>query len=50
MTHHSEIATSSSVMVRYDYATALPAPLGEAFVAAIERHEGIGLKSEAAPA
>ncbi len=34
------VATSESVMVRYDYASELPTPLGPAFVAAIERYEG----------
>jgi acyl-CoA thioester hydrolase len=34
------VATSDSVMVRYDYATERPAPLSEAVVAAIETFEG----------
>ena len=34
------VATSESVMVRYDYASVRPTPLGPAFVAAIERYEG----------
>jgi acyl-CoA thioester hydrolase len=34
------VATSESVMVRYDYASERPTPLGPAFVAAIERYEG----------
>ncbi|MGH2475013.1 MAG: acyl-CoA thioesterase [Candidatus Limnocylindrales bacterium] len=38
------VATSDSVMVRYDYATDRPAPLGGAFVAAIETFEGHGLR------
>ncbi len=38
------VATSESVMVRYDYATERPAPLSDAFVAAIERFEGAGLR------
>ncbi len=38
------VATSDSVMVRYDYATDRPAPLGESFVAAIESFEGRGLR------
>jgi acyl-CoA thioester hydrolase len=37
------VATSESVMVRYDYATERPTPLGPAFVAAIERYEGRAL-------
>ncbi len=38
------VATSESVMVRYDYATERPAPLGASFVAAIEGFEGAGLR------
>ncbi|MEP6640155.1 MAG: thioesterase family protein, partial [Chloroflexota bacterium] len=38
------VATSESVMVRYDYATERPIPLGPAFVAAIERFEGTSLR------
>ena len=38
------VATSASVMVRYDYATDRPTPLGAAFVAAIERFEGTSLR------
>jgi acyl-CoA thioester hydrolase len=34
------VATSESVMVRYDYASERPTPLGPAFAAAIERFEG----------
>jgi acyl-CoA thioester hydrolase len=34
------VATSESVMVRYDYATERPTALGPAFVAAIEGYEG----------
>ena len=34
------VATSESVMVRYDYASERPTPLGPAFVAAIEAFEG----------
>ena len=34
------VATSESVMVRYDYASERPTPLGPAFVAAIEGFEG----------
>ena len=34
------VATSESVMVRYDYASERPTRLGPAFVAAIERYEG----------
>ena len=34
------VATSKSVMVRYDYASERPTPLGPAFVAAIEGYEG----------
>jgi len=37
------VATSESVMVRYDYATERPTPLGAAFVAAIEAFEGTAL-------
>ena len=37
------VATSDSVMVRYDYATERPAPLTPVFVAAIEQFEGVGL-------
>jgi acyl-CoA thioester hydrolase len=37
------VATSESVMVRYDYASERPTPLGPAFVAAIERFEGRAL-------
>lgn len=38
------VATSDSVMVRYDYATERPAPLTEAVVAAIEGFEGRPLR------
>jgi acyl-CoA thioester hydrolase len=38
------VATSESVMVRYDYATERPTPLGAAFVATIERFEGTSLR------
>jgi acyl-CoA thioester hydrolase len=38
------VATSESVMVRYDYATERPTPLGAAFVAAIEAFEGTPLR------
>jgi acyl-CoA thioester hydrolase len=38
------VATSDSVMVRYDYATERPAPLTAAFVAAIEGFEGVALR------
>jgi acyl-CoA thioester hydrolase len=38
------VATSDSVMVRYDYATDKPAPLSAAFVAAIESFEGVALR------
>jgi len=38
------VATSDSVMVRYDYATERPAPLSAAFVAAIESFEGAALR------
>ena len=38
------VATSDSVMVRYDYATERPAPLTAVFVAAIEAFEGVGLR------
>jgi acyl-CoA thioester hydrolase len=34
------VAVSESVMVRYDYTTERPTPLGPAFVAAIEAFEG----------
>lgn len=37
------VATSESVMVRYDYRTSRPAALGPRFVAAIRAHEGQGL-------
>ena len=37
------VATSESVMVRYDYASERPTPIGAAFVAAIERYEGRAL-------
>jgi acyl-CoA thioester hydrolase len=37
------VATSESVMVRYDYATERPTPLGAAFVATIEAFEGVPL-------
>jgi acyl-CoA thioester hydrolase len=36
------VATSDSVLVRYDYATGLPVALDERFVAAIEAFEGGG--------
>jgi acyl-CoA thioester hydrolase len=38
------VATSDSVMVRYDYRTDRPAPLGEPFVDAIEAFEGRALR------
>jgi acyl-CoA thioester hydrolase len=38
------VATSESVMVRYDYASERPTPLGAAFVAAIEAFEGNSLR------
>ena len=38
------VATSESVMVRYDYRVDRPAPLSDAFVAAIEAHEGRALR------
>ena len=38
------VATSESVMVRYDYATDRPTPLGAAFIAAIETFEGASLR------
>jgi acyl-CoA thioester hydrolase len=38
------VATSESVMVRYDYATQRPTPLGTTFVAAIEAFEGARLR------
>jgi acyl-CoA thioester hydrolase len=38
------VATSDSVMVRYDYATDKPAPLSAVFVAAIESFEGVALR------
>jgi acyl-CoA thioester hydrolase len=38
------VATSSSVMVRYDYAADRATPLGEAFVGAIESFEGTVLQ------
>jgi acyl-CoA thioester hydrolase len=38
------VATSESVMVRYDYRTDRPAPLSDAFVAAIETFEGRALR------
>ncbi|HUP55134.1 MAG TPA: thioesterase family protein [Methylomirabilota bacterium] len=37
------VATSESVMVRYDYASERPTPLGSAFIAAIEAFEGVSL-------
>ena len=37
------VATSESVMVRYDYASERPMPLGPPFVAAIEGYEGQSL-------
>jgi acyl-CoA thioester hydrolase len=37
------VATSESVMVRYDYASERPTPLGVDFVAAIEAFEGVPL-------
>jgi acyl-CoA thioester hydrolase len=40
------VATSESVMVRYDYATEKPTPLGPAFVAAIEAFEGTSLRRQ----
>ena len=39
------VALSDSVLVRYDYGTGRPVALGEAFVAAIEAHEGRTLRS-----
>jgi acyl-CoA thioester hydrolase len=38
------VATSDSVMVRYDYRTDRPTPLGDEFIAAIETFEGRGLR------
>jgi len=38
------VATSESVMVRYDYATERPTPLGAEFIAAIETFEGASLR------
>ena len=38
------VAVSESVMVRYDYRTERPAPLDDAFVAAIEAFEGRRLR------
>jgi acyl-CoA thioester hydrolase len=38
------VATSESVMVRYDYRTDRPAPLSDAFIAAIETFEGRSLR------
>jgi acyl-CoA thioester hydrolase len=38
------VATSESVMVRYDYETDRSAPLGETFIEAIETFEGRGLR------
>jgi acyl-CoA thioester hydrolase len=38
------VATSESVMVRYDYQTDRPAPLGATFVSAIEAYEGRSLR------
>jgi acyl-CoA thioester hydrolase len=38
------VATSESAMVRYDYATGRPAPLGDGFVGAIETWEGRSLR------
>jgi acyl-CoA thioester hydrolase len=40
------VATSESVMVRYDYATEKPTPLGPAFVAEIEAFEGASLRRQ----
>lgn len=37
------VATSESVMVRYDYRASRPAALGPRFVAALRAHEGQGL-------
>ena len=39
------VALSESVMVRYDYRADRPAPLSEAFIAAIEAFEGRSLRS-----
>ena len=39
------VAVSGSEMVRYDYTTERPTPLGPSFVAAIEAFEGRALKS-----
>jgi acyl-CoA thioester hydrolase len=38
------VAVSESILIRYDYATAAPVPLGEAFVAAIEALEERSLR------
>jgi acyl-CoA thioester hydrolase len=38
------VAVSASVLVRYDYATGRPAPIGDGQVAAIERFEGRALR------
>jgi acyl-CoA thioester hydrolase len=38
------VATSESVMVRYDYASDRPTPLGAEFIAAIETFEGVSLR------
>ena len=39
------VALSESVMVRYDYTTDRPAPLSDAFIAAIETFEGRSLRA-----
>ena len=39
------VATSESVMVRYDYATDRPTPISDGFVAAIEAFEGRRLRT-----
>ena len=38
------VATSESVMVRYDYASERPTPLGAEFITAIETFEGASLR------
>lgn len=41
------VAVSESILVRYDYASALPVALSDGHVAAIESHEGRSLRGSA---
>ena len=44
------VAVSESILVRYDYASAMPVPLSAAHIAAIETFEGRPLRGQPPPA